>query len=134
MTRNEREIVTSDGIDVSRFRDPRTFAEVRHITVKDGTRQVNQSNELEYVKGKIYANLWHQERIARISPRDGHVLGWIDLSGLLPEVEKPNAEAVLNGIAYDAKQDRLFVTGKQWPLIFEIRLTPPVRAKKPGRE
>ena len=129
MTRTEKQIVTSDGTDMLRFRDPRTFAELRHIRVKDGNRVIDQLNELEYVKGEIYANVWHQDRIARISPRDGRVVGWIDLAGLLPEDQRPNPEAVLNGIAYDARRDRLFVTGKQWPLIFQIRLTPPVHGK-----
>src|SRR6201999_4668761 len=79
-------------------------------------------NELEFIKGEIYANVWHSDRIARISPRDGHVIAWIDLTGLLPADQKINEESVLNGIAYDAKRDRLFVTGKQWPTIFEIKI------------
>lgn len=122
MTHDAREIITSDGTDTLRFRDPGTFAETRHIVVKDGTRAIDQLNELEYVKDEIYANVWHSDRIARISPRDGRVLGWIDLTGLLPADQRVNAEAVLNGIAYDASRDRLFVTGKQWPKIFEIRV------------
>ncbi len=124
MTRTDREIITSDGSATLRFRDPATFAETRHIVVRDGREAIAQLNELEYVKGEIYANVWHQDRIARISPRDGRVLGWIDLTGLLPEDQKVNAESVLNGIAYDAQHDRLFVTGKQWPAIFEIKLVP----------
>lgn len=129
MTRTAREIVTSDGTAILRFRDPSTFQETRHIVVKDGAVPVEQLNELEYVKGEIYANIWHSDRIARISPRDGHVLGWIDLIGLMPEDRRPNAESVLNGITYDAKHDRLFVTGKQWPSVFEIRI---VNARFPG--
>jgi len=82
------------------------------------------ANELEYIKGEIYANIWHSDRIARISPTDGHVIAWIDLTGILPDDQKINAESVLNGIAYDAKKDRLFVTGKQWPAVFEIRIVP----------
>ena len=74
------------------------------------------------IKGEIYANVWHSDRIARISPADGHVVAWIDLSGLLPASEKINAESVLNGIAYDAQHDRLFVTGKQWPTVFQIKV------------
>jgi glutaminyl-peptide cyclotransferase len=89
------------------------------------TALVEELNELEYIKGEIYANVWHTDRIARISPRDGHVIGWIDLSGLLPSDQRENAEAVLNGIAYDAQKDRLFVTGKQWPKIFEIKIVNP---------
>jgi glutamine cyclotransferase len=79
-------------------------------------------NELEFVKGEIYANVWHSDRIARISPVSGKVLGWIDLSGLLPRAERTGGEAVLNGIAYDAAHDRLFVTGKLWPRLFEIKV------------
>ncbi len=78
-------------------------------------RTIDELNELEYIKGEIYANVWHSDRIARISPSDGHVIGWIDLTGLLPDNRKINEESVLNGIAYDAQRDRLFVTGKQWP-------------------
>jgi glutamine cyclotransferase len=95
--------------------------------VRDGLRPVPELNELEYVKGEIYANVWHQDRIARISPATGKVVGWIDLTGLLPVVQRLNDEAVLNGIAYDSEHDRLFVTGKQWPTIFEIKLVPKSR-------
>lgn len=122
MTRTAREIITSDGTSTLRFRDPATFKETRHVVVKDGAEAIDQLNELEYIKGEIYANVWHSDRIARISPRDGHVIGWIDLSGILPEDEKINGESVLNGIAYDAQHDRIFVTGKQWPAVFEIKV------------
>jgi glutamine cyclotransferase len=124
MTRVGGRIVTSDGTSTLRFRDPATFAETRHLVVRDGTREIDQLNELEYVKGEIYANVWHSDRIARISPATGKVLGWIDLSGLEPESSRGNPEAVLNGIAYDAQGDRLFVTGKQWPSVFEIKVLP----------
>jgi glutaminyl-peptide cyclotransferase len=130
ITRMAREIITSDGTATLRFRDPATFREMRHVMVKDGTTPVEQLNELEYVKGEIYANIWHSDRIARISPRDGHVIGWIDLIGLMPANRRPNAESVLNGIAYDAKHDRLFVTGKQWPSVFEIKILN-VQSEKP---
>ncbi len=129
MTRSATQIITSDGTSTLRFRDPNTFGEVRHVVVRDGKTAIGQLNELEYVKDEIYANVWHSDRIARISPRDGHVIGWIDLTGLLPESEKLNAEAVLNGIAYDAKKDRLFVTGKQWPTVFEVKSVPAPRRK-----
>ena len=122
MTRTDKELITSDGSSTLRFRNPETFAETRHIVVKDGSTPIEQLNELEYIKGEIYANVWHSDRIARISPRDGHVLSWIDLSGLLPDNERVDAESVLNGIAYDAQHDRLFVTGKQWPWVFEIKV------------
>ncbi len=124
MTHDKTSIITSDGTSTLRFRDPATFKETRNITVHDGANKIEQLNELEYVKGEIYANVWHDDRIARISPRDGRVLGWIDLRGILPESQRVNAESVLNGIAYDAAHDRLFVTGKQWPAIFEIKLVP----------
>lgn len=124
MTRNEREVITSDGTSILRFRSPYTFDPVRAIVVRDGSTPVRDLNELEWVKGEIYANVWHSDRIARISPADGKVLGWIDCKGLLPDAERVDAESVLNGIAYDAKRDRLFVTGKQWPTIFEIKVVP----------
>lgn len=122
MTRTETEIITSDGSSTLRFRDPTSFKETRHIVVRDGKTPVDQLNELEYIKGEIYANIWHSDRIARISPKDGHVIAWIDLTGLLPHDQRINDESVLNGIAYDAQHDRIFVTGKQWPAIFEIKI------------
>jgi glutamine cyclotransferase len=129
MTRTATQIITSDGTSALRFRDPNTFKETRRIVVRDGTSKIDQLNELEYIKGEIYANIWHSDRIARISPIDGHVTGWIDLTGLLPEDQKINAESVLNGIAYDKKNDRIFVTGKQWPTIFEIKIIPPQKSR-----
>lgn len=129
MTKTAQQIVTSDGTDTLRFRDPETFKDVRHVVVHDGIQKIDQLNELEYVKGEIYANVWHTDRIARISPVDGHVIAWIDLTGLLPDDQRVNEEAVLNGIAYDAKQDRLFVTGKQWPYVFQIKLLPLPKSK-----
>ena len=130
MTRTDRELITSDGSPILRFRNPDTFDVTRTITVRDGMTPIRNLNELEYIwnerdGGEIYANVWHSDRIARISPADGHVIAWIDCSGLLPDAEKIDAESVLNGIAYDARHDRLFVTGKQWPTIFEIKLLPP---------
>ena len=99
--------------------DPQAFTQ--GLVYVDG-RPVKELNELEWVKGDIYANVWHSDRIARIAPATGRVLGWIDLAGLLPENERSNREAVLNGIAYDAAHDRLFVTGKLWPRLFEIEV------------
>jgi glutaminyl-peptide cyclotransferase len=133
MTRTAKEIITSDGSATLRFRDPATFQETHHILVKDGTKIVDQLNELEFIKGEIYANVWHSDLIARISPRDGHVIAWIDLSGLLPDDQKINAESVLNGIAYDAQRDRIFVTGKQWPAVFEIKVVPLQPQRLPPR-
>lgn len=122
LTNDGKQLYMSDGSSQIRVWDPATLKEARRITVKDGTREVKEVNELEFVKGEIYANVWHEDRIARISPVDGKVLGWIDLTNILPKTEHPDAEAVLNGIAYDAAGDRLFVTGKLWPKIFEIKL------------
>ena len=124
MTHDKTSIITSDGTATLRFRNPTTFNETRHIVVHDGAKQIDQLNELEFVKGEILSNVWHDDRIARISPKDGRVLGWIDLHGILPDSQRVNAESVLNGIAYDAEHDRLFVTGKQWPFIFEIKVVP----------
>ena len=125
-------IVTSDGSSTLRFRNPKDFAETGHISVHDGGQKIDQLNELEYIPnktrgGELYANIWHSDRIVRISPQDGRILGYIDLAGLLPDNQRVNAESVLNGIAYDQKNDRLFVTGKQWPTIFEIKVIPPVK-------
>jgi glutamine cyclotransferase len=125
MTHDASHIITSDGTATLRFRDPKDFHEVRHITVTDQGAPVTLLNELEYIHNEIYANVWHTNRIARISPRDGHVIAWIDCAGLLSPMLQLDPEAVLNGIAYDPQHDRLFVTGKQWPTIFEIKLTPP---------
>lgn len=122
MTRTAKEIITSDGTATLRFRNPDTFRETRRVLVKDGGKIIDQLNELEFIKDEIYANVWHSDMIARISPEDGHVISWIDLAGLLPSNQRADAESVLNGIAYDAQHDRLFVTGKQWPRIFEIKI------------
>ncbi len=102
--------------------------------MKDRGEQVTQLNELEYVHGEIYANVWHTDRIARISPANGRVIGWIDLTGLLPPGQVSNPEAVLNGIAYDAAHDRLFVTGKLWPKLFEIKVVPEAAKLVPTRQ
>lgn len=124
LTHDGKSLILSDGTATLRFIDPATFREVRRVQVKDGGTPITQLNELEFIHGEIYANIWHADRIARISPATGQVLGWIDLSGLLPASQRSSAEAVLNGIAYDAAHDRLFVTGKLWPKIFEIKVVP----------
>jgi glutamine cyclotransferase len=129
MTRTAKEIITSDGSPILRFRDPDTFKVTHQIVVRDGKQPIENLNELEYIKGEIYANIWHQDRIARISPKDGHVISWINLTGLITPDQMVNAESVLNGIAYDEKHDRLFVTGKQWPSVFEIKVVDPPSAK-----
>ena len=118
---------------VLRFFDPATFAEVRRVTVKDRGKPVTDLNELEFIQGEVYANVWHTDRIARISPRTGKVLSWIDLKGLLPESERSSPEAVLNGIAWDPAGHRLFVTGKLWPKLFEIDVVPRSSKSAPAR-
>lgn len=127
LTHDEKSLILSDGTATLRFFDPDTFKEVRRITVTDHGKPVTQLNELEYIHGEIYSNVWHTDRIARISPANGHVIAWIDLKGLMPRDQLSNDEAVLNGIAYDAAHNRLFVTGKLWPKIFEIQV--PEKAK-----
>lgn len=125
---NGREIFMSDGTDEIRVLDPRTLLEKRRFKVHDGTASIDQLNELEFVEGEIFANVWQTNRIARISPQRGKVAGWIDLTDLLSPMYHLESDAVLNGIAYDPKGKRLFVTGKLWPKVFEIQLVPkPVR-------
>src|ERR1039458_9967916 len=102
LTEDGKHLILSDGTSTLRFLDPVTFREVRHIVVKDHDSQVDELNELEFVHGEIYANIWHSDRIARISPASGAVLGFINLAGLLPPSEHSTAEAVLNGIAWDS--------------------------------
>jgi len=117
------QIYMSDGSEQIRVWDPNTLRETRRIAVHDGATPVARLNELEIVRGEIYANVWLTDRVARISPSDGRVLGWIDLSGLLSPAER-TATDVLNGIAYDAAGGRLFVTGKLWPKLFRIEVVP----------
>ena len=123
LTYDGTRLIMSDGSETGtlRFLDPKTLKETGRLQVRDGNRPVDDLNELEIVKGEIFANVWNTDRIARISPQTGQVLGWIDLAGLLTPRERATTD-VLNGIAYDAAGDRLFVTGKDWPKLFEIRL------------
>jgi glutamine cyclotransferase len=127
LTTDGHELFLSDGTPEIRVLDPSTFAEKRRIRVHDGSTPIAQLNELEFVEGEIYANVWQTNRIARISPQNGKVLAWIDLTDLLSPVYRVEQDAVLNGIAYDPDRKRLFVTGKLWPSIFEIRLVPKAR-------
>jgi glutamine cyclotransferase len=122
LTHDGRAFILSDGTENLRFLDSETFRETRRVTVMDGGVRVKDLNELEYVRGEIYANVWQSDRIARISPRSGRVTGWIDLTGLMSPMYRRDAEAVLNGIAYDSARHRLFVTGKLWPRLFEIKV------------
>ncbi len=121
---NGHEIFMSDGTPEIRVLDGSTLAEKRRFTVHDGDTPIEQLNELEFVDGEIFANVWQTDRIARISPQSGEVVGWIDLEGLLSPIYRLESGAVLNGIAYDSNRKRLFVTGKLWPRVFEIRLLP----------
>jgi glutaminyl-peptide cyclotransferase len=115
----------SDGTADLRFLDPRTLRETGRLHVSLDGRPITQLNELEYVKGEIFANVWQTDWLARIDPGTGQVLGLIDLSGLLALSDRvPGQTDVLNGIAYDDHNDRLFVTGKNWPHLFEIRVKP----------
>jgi glutamine cyclotransferase len=123
LTQDGKRIIMSDGSAQLRFWEPETLHETGRITVTDEGRPVSQLNELEWVKGEVYANVWQTDRIARIDPASGKVTGWIDLTGLLRPADRNQNTDVLNGIAYDATGDRLFVTGKCWPKLFEIRLT-----------
>ncbi len=124
LTSRGNEIFMSDGTAEIRVLDAVTFKEKRRFTVRDGATPIDQLNELEFVEGELFANIWQTDRIARISPQTGKVLGWIDLAGLLSPVYRRQDGAVLNGIAYDSVHKRLFVTGKLWPKIFEIQLIP----------
>ena len=122
LTTDGQSLILSDGTDRLRFMDPATFRVVRTVSVVNGQQPLSDINELEYIHGEIYANVWKMDKIARIDPRTGHVLAWIDLVGLRPEETLSNSENVLNGIAYDSAHDRLYVTGKRWPKLFEIRI------------
>jgi glutamine cyclotransferase len=114
----------SNGSHRLYFRDPDSFRVVRTLEVQLNGRPRDQLNELEYIDGEIYANVWHEEYIVRISPETGEVVAILDLEGLRPQETRSGREKVLNGIAWDAAGRRLFVTGKNWPTLFEIRQVP----------
>ena len=122
ITHDEKHLIMSDGTSTLYFLDPETLGEIGRIEVCDNDGPVTRLNELEYVQGEIYANVWQTDRIARIVPQTGQIIGWIELKGLLSPEDRSEQVDVLNGIAYDAKDDRLFVTGKLWPRLFEIEL------------
>jgi len=121
LTHDGRQLIMSDGTPALRFLDPQSRKVTGRVTVRDRGRAVDDLNELEFVNGEVYANVWLTERIAMINPSSGEVTGWIDLTGLMPPAFTAG-DAVLNGIAYDAAGKRLFVTGKLWPRLFEIRV------------
>jgi glutaminyl-peptide cyclotransferase len=125
LTQNGQQLIMSDGTPELRFLNPKTLLETKRIRVTLEGQPVGNVNELEWVKGEIYANVWETNLIVRIDPSDGHIVGVINLTGLLsPSDHVSGPDSVLNGIAYDAQGDRLFVTGKNWPKLFEIRLVP----------
>ncbi|MBI3401460.1 MAG: glutaminyl-peptide cyclotransferase [Acidobacteria bacterium] len=121
LTHDGTSVIMSDGTDELRVLDPVTFAEKRRIKVTAAGAPLRNLNELEYVKGEILANVWTTDYVARIAPATGRVTGYIDLRGLLTPDERASTD-VLNGIAYDATGDRLFITGKLWPKLFEIKI------------
>jgi len=124
ITHDSKRLIMSDGTSTLHFLDPETLEEIGSVQVYDSNGPLVRLNELEYINGEVYANIWQTDRIVRIEPETGRVTGWIDLTGLLSAEDLSQPVDVLNGIAYDAEHDRLFVTGKLWPKLFEIRLIP----------
>jgi glutaminyl-peptide cyclotransferase len=125
LTNDGERLIMSDGSNVLYFRHPLTFEETGRVEVMDGETPIRWLNELEYIDGEVFANIWHADRIARIDPESGRVTGWIDLTGLLRDEDRAGRRVdVLNGIAYDRDSGRIFVTGKLWPVLYEIDLVP----------
>ena len=122
LTTDGTSLIMSDGTPTIQWRDPKTFVAKKSISVSDHGTAVKGLNELEWIKGELWANVWQSDRVARIDPSTGNVVGWIDLSGILSAMDRTGSEDVLNGIAYDAAKDRYFVTGKYWSKLFEIKL------------
>lgn len=124
LTHDGERLIMSDGTPELRLLDPETLAETGRLTVTYKGQGLRGLNELEYIDGKVWANVWPTDHIVMIDPADGQVTGHLDLAGILPREQRRGSEDVLNGIAWDARQRRLFVTGKNWPLLFEIEPTP----------
>lgn len=123
LTHDGTHLILSDGSAHLRFLDPQTAEVVRRVHVRDGDRSIERLNELEYVNGQILANIWYEDRIARIDPQTGQVRGWIDASPLRAQVTLTDPkEHVLNGIAYDPEKKALYLTGKFWPKLFHVSL------------
>jgi len=122
LTQDGERLILSDGTATLYFLDPVTFLAEDSVTVTYQGEPIQRINELEYIRGEVYANLWQTDEIIRIDPANGQVLGWIDLTGILPSEFRQDDTDVLNGIAYDLEGDRLFITGKFWPKLFEVRL------------
>jgi len=116
-------IVMSDGSNILYLYEPEMFTVVSRLEVYDNEKKVEQLNELEYIKGEIWANVWMTDLIARIDPESGKLLGYVDLQGILNDPETDTSTKVLNGIAFDEDDNRIFVTGKNWPKLFEIKVT-----------
>ncbi len=124
LTHDDRHLILSDGTSELRILDPETFREVRRVPVRDGDRAIDMLNELELIDGAVWANVWQTDRIVRIDPTTGRVTAWIDASPLRREITVDENEGVLNGIAWDAANHRLYLTGKLWPTLFEVRVRP----------
>ncbi|HEV2469072.1 MAG TPA: glutaminyl-peptide cyclotransferase [Candidatus Sulfotelmatobacter sp.] len=135
LTHDSTHLIMSDGTSYLRFLDPSTFKVMRRLQViVDSGHPIENLNELEFIRGEIYANVWHSDDIVRISPETGKILGVIDLHGIIEEPDLQEGDAVLNGIAFDAANNRLFVTGKLWPSLFEICILPKIKIKFQGDE
>ncbi len=124
LTQDGERLIMSDGSSTLYFLAPETFQVVDTVTVTYKGEEIQQLNELEFIRGEVFANIWRTDELIRINPETGDVTGWIDLTGILPEDARIETTDVLNGIAYDPAQDRLFITGKRWPYLYEIRLIP----------
>ncbi|MDA0667089.1 MAG: glutaminyl-peptide cyclotransferase [Planctomycetota bacterium] len=122
ITSNGSQLITSNGSDTLTFRDPKTFKEIRTIQVHDGDVVFDFLNELEWIDGEIWANVWKREYIVRINPNTGQINDWVDMRGLYNSNDNPHPDSVLNGIAWDKANNRIFVTGKLWPTLFEIEV------------
>jgi glutaminyl-peptide cyclotransferase len=129
LTHDGKRLIQSDGTATLYFLDPQTLKETGQIQVTDRGQPVTNLNELEYIRGEIWANVWQSFRIARIAPATGQVTAWVDLNGILSASDQSSHVEVLNGIAYDAALGRIFVTGKLWPKLFEIQVSSPVAKK-----
>lgn len=124
LTQDGERLIMSDGTDYLYFLDPETFQVIGSVGVTWQGDPIERLNELEFIRGEVYANIWQTDDILRINPHSGEVMGWIDMRGILPPGDRTSNADVLNGIAYDPEGDRLFITGKLWPVLFEVKLIP----------
>ena len=122
ITHNEEYLIISDGTSILHFLFFSTLKEVKQVKVNENQNPISHLNELEYINGKIYANIWQTDRIAIIEPESGKIIGWLDLGGILTQEDVNQKIDVLNGIAFDQEDDRLFITGKLWPKVFQIEI------------